>query len=98
MPQQIAEIEHPPPVVTTQHLVVFVQIGDVGELDAQAPLFRLDDVAADRRLDLAEIAAERNLLIVGDVLVVKHQHGVAVHAGLDGGDIRGRQRSGQVDA
>ena len=41
----------------------------------------LRDVAG-RLLQRAEVAAERQLLLVGEVLVVEHQHGVVVHAGL----------------
>ena len=50
----------------------------------QALVLRLGDVAAARVLDVAEIAGERHLLLVGELLVVEHQHGMLVHAGLDG--------------
>src|SRR5260221_10189753 len=62
------------------------------------PLFvRLGDVAAGRILDLAEIAGEGDLLLVGDVLVVKDQYRVAVHPGVDRRDIVARQRLPQIN-
>ena len=42
----------------------------------------LRDVAG-RLLQRAEVAAERELRLVGEVLVVEHQHAELVHAGRD---------------
>ena len=50
-------------------------------------------------LDLPEALGEGELLRVADVLLVaEHQHGVLVHAGVDGGHILGRHRLGHVEA
>jgi hypothetical protein len=57
---------------------------------------RLCDVAAGRVLDLAEIAGEGDLLLVGDGLVVKDQDGVTVHPGLDRRDLVARQGLPQI--
>ena len=38
-------------------------------------------------LQRSEIAAERFLLVVGEALVVEHQHGVAIHAGFEFRDL-----------
>jgi hypothetical protein len=53
---------------------------------------------AGRRLQRAEVAAERKLRLVGEVLVVEHQHAVLVHAGGDRRRISRRQRLRDVDA
>ena len=78
--------------------VVAIEVRDVGELDREPALVGLDDVAVHRQLDLAEVAAERDLLLVGELLVVEHQHGIAIHAGLDRRDLVGLERPAQIDA
>ena len=49
-------------------------------------------------LDRPQALGEGELLGVREVLVVEHQDGVLVHAGMNCGDVRGRQRLRQVDA
>ena len=49
-------------------------------------------------LDLAEVFREFDLLVVGDVLIVEHQHRVTVHAGIDRGSLLAGQRLSQIDA
>ena len=49
-------------------------------------------------LELAEMAGEGELLVVGDRLIAEHQHGVAVHAGLDRGDLVAREGTAVIDA
>src|SRR6202035_2274583 len=58
---------------------------------------RLGDMTAGRILDLAEVAGEADLLLVGDVLVVEHKDGVTVHPRLDRHDIAARQWRPQID-
>ncbi len=58
----------------------------------------LGDVAAARVLQRAEVAREGHLLLVGELLVAEHQHGVAVHAGLDGSNVLEADGPGDVDA
>ena len=97
VPQPVAQTEQPPPVVARQHLVVLVEVGDVVDVHRQPALVTLRDVAG-RLLQRAEVAAERKLRLVGEVLVVEHQHAVLVHAGGDRRGIGVRQRLGDVDA
>ena len=47
---------------------------------------------AGRLLERPELAAEGELLVVVELLVVEHQHAELVHAGMDGGDLRRRTR------
>ena len=66
--------------------------GNTGDATtAEAVLIVLGNVAALRVFDLAEILRERHLLVVGDVLVMEHQHRVTVHAGLDRRSLLARQ-------
>ena len=50
------------------------------------------------RFQFTEVAAEITLLLVGQWLVAEHQHGVPIHARLDGRDLVGGQRAADVDA
>ena len=65
---------------------------------SQPQLAGLADAGAAGVLQLAEVAAERELLFVGQMLVAEHQDGVAIHAGLDRRDVVARERAGDVDA
>ena len=87
MPQAIAQIEQPLPVVTGEDLMVPVQVRHISERGAQAALTGFGDIAADGVLDVSEVLAEGHLLIVAQGLVTKQQHGVAVQARLDGGHL-----------
>ena len=58
---------------------------------------RLGDVTAGRCLQRAEVARERALRVVGQALVVEHQHGVAIHARLDRRHVFARQGLRDVD-
>jgi len=98
MPQLVAEIEHAAAVVARQQLAVLVEIGDVGHVEGQPTLAILHDMTAGDALDLAEIAAEGELLLVGDRLVVEYQDGVAVHGSLDRRRLLGGERLAQIDA
>ena len=90
MPQQIAQIEHALTIVPVQNAMVGVQIGHIGHFRAKTPVFRLCDVAGRaRQLQRAKISTERELLVVGDVLVMKHQNRIFVHPGVNRRDILG---------
>ena len=66
---------------------------------AEADCRPASDVAAGAvALQLAELAREGELLLVGDVLVAEHQHGVLVHAGLDRRDVVAPERLAAIDA
>ena len=97
MPQPVAERGHAAPVVAFETLVVLVEIGDVGEGLAQSHRGRRQG-GVGAFLQGAEVAREGELLFVGHVLAGQDQHGIPVHAGLDGRDIGRRQRSRHVDA
>ena len=98
MPQPVAEVEHASPIVARQRLLVLVEIGRILHVERQPPLGRGRDMPSGRRLQRAEIARERALRIVGQLLIVEHQHGVVIHAGLDRRDILTRQRLRDVHA
>ena len=97
MPELVAEIEQPAAVVSRQGLLVLSEIGHVVHQRVEPLFVRLRDIAAGRVLDFAEIASERDLLRVGDVLAVEHEDGVAVHPGLDRRDLVLRHRPPQID-
>ena len=97
MPQPVAEIEHAAAVVARERLALLVEVRDVDHPGLEAELMRLGDVAAECAFDLAEVLRERDLLVVGDVLVVEDQHRVAVHAGIDRGRLLAGQRLRQID-
>src|SRR5438309_1751796 len=66
--------------------------------DLQPLVLGLGDGAAASVLQRAEVAAERHLLLVGELLVVEHEHGVAIHARLDRRDFVTRERPADVDS
>ena len=98
MPEAVAEIEVAPPILAGQGLMLLVEIGDVVHLRPQALLVRARDVPAGRVLDLAEVAAEGDLLLVADALLVEDQDRVAVHPRLDRRHLLARQGLGEVAA
>ena len=98
MPELVAEPEQAAAVVARQNLVVLVEVGDVVQVHAHAPVLRRGDVAG-RLLERPEAAAEGELLVVVDLLVVEHQHAELVHAGMDGGDfLRASAACAEVEA
>ena len=78
--------------------MVGAEVGDVGHVRVQPPLLGARDVAAGGDFQRAEVAAELLLLLIGEVLVVEHQHGVPIHAGFQRRDLIARQRLGDVEA
>src|SRR6476661_5418820 len=97
MPQAVAEVEQMGAVILRQRLAVLAEVGDVVEAGCQPVVFLLGHGAAARMFALAEIQCKRQLLLVGDVLVVKQQHGIFVHAGFDVGRLLRRQGFAQID-
>ena len=98
MPEAVADGEEPPPVVPRVHVVVLVEIGHVGEAGGQAVLVGGAEARADGVLDVPEALGEGELLLVVDVLVVKDEHRVLVHAGMDRVHLFLGQRLGHVHA
>ena len=95
MPQLI---EQPAPVVAVQRLVVLIQVRHIVHQRVEPLLIWPCDTAAGRILDLAEIAGEGDLLVVGDVLVVEHQDRATIHPRLDRPDLVARRGRPQIDA
>ena len=77
MPQAIAEGVEPAVVVGRAHLVVGIEVGDVGKLGT---LQSARDAVVARRLDVAEGTAERQQALVVERLPTQDQHGIAVDA------------------
>src|ERR1700694_1659604 len=85
--------------VAWQRLAVLAEVGDVVEAGGGKPrILRLDDIAAAWIFALAEIQRERQLLLVGNVLISEQQHGVFIHAGFDIPCLLRRQGFAQIDA
>jgi len=98
MPQPVAELEEPDPVLGGNDGAALVEVREIGDAGANPRIAIFADMAGRLvALQLAEMPGERDLLRVAEILVAEHQHGVAVHAGLDRGDLVGRERLGTVD-
>ena len=98
VPEPVAERAQADAVVGLAHLVVAVEVRDVGHLQLQPAILGLAHLAAGGDFQFAEAAAEGQLGVVVKALVVEDQHSEAVHAGLDRGDVGVGQLAGQVDA
>ena len=94
VPQPIAQTVHAPPVLRSStcpsgsRLEMFRDMLVQPELMSGAQL-------SDRGLERAQLLAEGDLLLVGQVLIAEHQHGVAV-ACVDDGPMS-RRRAVRVD-
>ena len=98
MPQPIAQRIETPPIVPRERLVISVEVRHIGERRIETQLLRLGDRIAARVFQVTEIQRERQLRFVGQMLVAKHQHGVAIHARLDRCAFVARDRSRDVHA
>src|SRR5215813_4894603 len=98
MPKAVANGKQPPAVIASEWLVVLIEIGNVGEGWGQTIFIRSAQTCADGELDRAQTLGEGQLLLVAKILIVENQHRIAVHARMDGLDIRRRQRLGQINA
>src|SRR6516164_602629 len=98
MPEPVAELEEPDPVLIRDDVAVFVEVGEIRDPRPEpavlAPSYVPRRVVA---LKLPEMARERDLFFVGDVLVAQYQHGVFVHARLDCRDLIGAQWVAAMD-
>ena len=98
MPQPVAELEEPDPILVGHDVAVLVEVGEIRDARAEPMVLALSDMP--RRvviLELAEMAGERDLLLVGDVLVAKDEHGIFVHARLDRSDLLWAERLAAID-
>ena len=99
VPEPVAQLEEPLAVVARNDLAVLVEVGQIADPGAEAALRCLADVAGPGLdLELAEVAREGDLLRVGDVLAVKDQHRMPVHALVDRGGVLAAERLRQIDA
>ena len=80
MPELVALVIEHPPVVGRQRVALGVHVGEIGDLRGHARVLR---DAARGLLQRAEAAGEGYLLVVGQVLIVKDQHGVLLEGGAD---------------
>ena len=83
-------------IVVGEGLIVLI------EIDTSANGVAVDIRLRARRLGdglfQLETAAESELLIVGEALVVKHQHRVLIHSGVNCTDLTGGKRLRKIDA
>jgi hypothetical protein len=99
MPQPVAQLEEPLAIVGRDDLAILVEVGEIGDSLTEAGFRRLADCAGPLLdLERTEIPREGDLLLIGDVLVVKNQHTVAIHRILDGDSVLAADRLGEVDA
>jgi len=78
---------------------VFGQIREVGDARTEAVVLTLSDGAwRVVVLKLPEVSREGDLLLIRDILAAKHEHRIAIHAGLDRRRLLAADRSPQIDA
>ena len=79
MPQPITKIEHALAIAVAKNVAVFVEIGQIRDLTTEAPVVWMRDVAGGTgEFQLAKTLAERRLLFVRNVLVVKDEDAIVV--------------------
>ena len=98
MPEPIANGEKPAAIVVSEGLIVLIEIGHIRERRRQSIFVRRAKTGADGLFQLPETVAESELLFVGEALVVKHQHRVLVHSGVNCTDLTGGKRLRKIDA
>jgi hypothetical protein len=76
MPKTVAELIETAGVIGGTQPVVLVEIRDIRHLGPQPPLCL--GPGASRRFDLAEVASERELPLVVELLIAEDEHRVAV--------------------
>ena len=97
MPQPVAELQLAQPAVRLPELVLVVQVGDVGDVLAHAQDLVRHRGLQHRLVHLAEVAGEGDVLLLGQVLVGKDQHGVGPERLLQRFQHLRRQRARKVD-
>jgi len=83
VPQPVAQLEKPPPIIGGYDRAVLVEIREITDAAGQALLCGLGDVAALLGVRLTKIIGEYLLLLVCDDLVAKDQDGILIHPGFD---------------
>ena len=72
VPEPVAELEHALPAFLAPHLIVGIEVGNVGKLLAHAQLGVLA-IQRDRGLERAEVPREVEMLVLRELLVGKDQ-------------------------
>ena len=98
VPQAVTDREESAAVVVRHYLLVLVEVGDVGEHGRQTVFVRLAQAITAGVLEFAESAAEGQVLLVGEILIVEDEHGMRIHRGVDGGHVLGRDGVAQIQA
>src|SRR5204863_633594 len=84
MPQPVAQLEEPYPILVGHDVAVLVEVGKIRDARPEPLVLAYSDMPRSVVVfELPEMAGERDLLLVGKVLVTKDQHGIFVHARLD---------------
>ena len=98
MPEVVAQLEEPHPVLGRHDLAVLVQVGEIRDVGAEPMILALADMAGGLvSLQLAEVQREGKLLLVREVLAVKDEHGVLVHPRIDRRHLLATHRPGDVN-
>ena len=99
MPQPVGQFEEPHPVVGGDDVAVLVEVREIRHAGAE-PLGGATADMAGRlvRFELAEMAGEDELRLVGEKLIAEHQHRIPVHARFDRGDLVRAERLMAIDA
>ena len=97
MPQTVRQVEQPPPVITLENSVLLGQIGEVRHFCAEPSSLRSGDTVTYRPFDFSKVTCERQLLFIGDILVMENQHRVTVHSLVDRIDVCGREWLAEID-
>src|SRR6266446_5418431 len=98
MPQPVAELEEPHPILGRHDFPVFVEIGEISDAGAEPLLAALADMTGcGIALELAEVAGEGDLLLVADVLFAKDENGVFIHPLVDCTHFRWAERLPAID-
>src|SRR6516162_1275719 len=98
MPQPIAQLEEPHPILAGHDVAVLVEVGKIRDPRPEPLVFAFSDMP--RRIvifELPEMARKGDLLLVGEVLVAKDEQGIFVHAGFDRIDLARAERLAAID-
>ena len=98
MPQPVANGEKPLAVVAPEGLVVAVQIRHVGKHRRQPEIRRRAQGVLRGVFQRAQRLRKRQVLFIGQRLIVKHQYRIAIHAIVQGFGLRGCERLAQINA
>ena len=98
MPQPVSELKEPCPILGRHERAVLVEVGEICDAWAKATILPPLDMTWRRiALELAEVARESDLLLVGDVQAAKDQYSVLIHPRFNCCDILDAERVPRVD-